>query len=283
CPYFWPIGDKHILLHFSHSSGAKYLLGDYDKQRDKFVVTHSGAFTFGSVMPAATQAPSATPDGKGGVIAIFNMNEGIPGNGQIMALPRRLTLRPESDLCGKFNPLHIEPAGNIESLRGECTRVGPMKLPANQEVVLETVRGNAMEIVAEIAPQKEQTIELNLLRSPGGEELTRIQCFRDRGIRPYGVPRAGVVSIDTSHSSLGKNAVSRPPESATVELAPDEPLKLRIFIDRSVVEVFVNGRQCLAVRVYPGRADSVGVSLHSRGKDAVLTSLEAFQMKSIYE
>ncbi len=29
CPYFWPIGDRHILLHFSHMSGGQYLLGDY--------------------------------------------------------------------------------------------------------------------------------------------------------------------------------------------------------------------------------------------------------------
>jgi len=34
---------------------------------------------------------------------------------------------------------------------------------------------------------------------------------------------------------------------------PGEPVHLRIFVDRSVVEVFVNGRQCVAVRVYPGR------------------------------
>ena len=27
CPYFWPIGDRHVLLHFSHMSGGKYLLG----------------------------------------------------------------------------------------------------------------------------------------------------------------------------------------------------------------------------------------------------------------
>ena len=37
CPYFWPIGDRHILLFFSHMSGGQYLLGDYDKDRDKFV------------------------------------------------------------------------------------------------------------------------------------------------------------------------------------------------------------------------------------------------------
>ncbi len=62
-----------------------------------------------------------------------------------------------------------------------------------------------------------------------------------------------------------------------------EPLKLRVFIDRSIVEVFVNGKQCLGVRVYPGREDSVGVSLRSQGKASKLTSLDAWQMKSIYE
>ena len=51
----------------------------------------------------------------------------------------------------------------------------------------------------------------------------------------------------------------------------------------AAVEVFVNGRQCVAVRVYPGRADSVGVSLRSQGSDATLRSLDAWQMKSIYE
>ena len=30
CPYFWPIGDRHMLLFFSHTSGGQYLLGDYD-------------------------------------------------------------------------------------------------------------------------------------------------------------------------------------------------------------------------------------------------------------
>ncbi len=35
CPYFWPIGDKHILPFFSHMSGGQYLIGDYDKERDK--------------------------------------------------------------------------------------------------------------------------------------------------------------------------------------------------------------------------------------------------------
>jgi len=53
-------------------------------------------------------------------------------------------------------------------------------------------------------------------------------------------------------------------------------------VDKSVVEVFVNGKQCVAVRVYPGRSDSLGVSLRSQGKDAVLKQMDVWQMGTIY-
>jgi sucrose-6-phosphate hydrolase SacC (GH32 family) len=66
-------------------------------------------------------------------------------------------------------------------------------------------------------------------------------------------------------------------------VSPDgEPLSLRVFVDKSVREVFVNAKQCLAARVYPGREDSVGLSLQSQGRDAMLRSMDAWQMRSIY-
>ena len=62
CPYFWPIGDRHILLHFSHMSGGKYLLGDYDTERDKFVVTCGGEFQLRRLRsPAASMRPRPRP------------------------------------------------------------------------------------------------------------------------------------------------------------------------------------------------------------------------------
>jgi len=276
CPYFWPIGNKHILLHFSHMSGGKYMLGDYDTDRDKFVVTDGGDFNFGSVAPSGVHAPSAVPDGEGGVIVLFNMNPGMNHEGwnQIMTLPRRLTLDEKGRLC-------MEPAGDIESLRGAHVRVENVVLPANEEVVLDNVRGNTMEIIAEIEPSGAQMIELNILRSPTKKECTRIAFFRERGFR--GRPNESLVTIDTSYSSSLPDARSRAPETAPVFVDRGEPLKLRVFVDRSVVEVFVNGRQCVAVRVYPGLEDSLGVSLRAQGQDTKLTSLDAWQMKSIYE
>ena len=62
----------------------------------------------------------------------------------------------------------------------------------------------------------------------------------------------------------------------------NEPLNSRVFVDHSVVEVFVNDKVYLAMRVYPGRKDSVGVSLRAEGEDAVLKKLDAWQMKRIW-
>ena len=109
CPYFWPIGNKYILNFFSHMSGGQYLLGDYDKKNDKFNANSAGKYNQGAAHPSGVHAPSATPDGKGGVMIIFNMNAGRPTEGwnQIMTLPRRLTILPNDEL-GQ------EPAGDIE-------------------------------------------------------------------------------------------------------------------------------------------------------------------------
>ena len=96
-------------------------------------------------------------------------------------------------------------------------------------------------------------------------------------------PKASVLVIDSAYSSTAADVRARVPEIAQFPMAPEEPLKLRVFVDRSVVEVFANGKQCVAMRVYPGLEESVGVSLRSQGQDSELLSLEAYQMKSIYE
>ncbi len=298
CPYFWPIGDdKHIFLMYSHMTGGQYLLGDYKKDRDKFVVTDGGLFNFGPSTPSGVHAPSATPDGKGGVIVIFNMNQGMPTRGwnQIMTLPRLLTLDEDQRLL-------MDPAGDIESLRYDHRQLGPIELPANREILLDDIQGNAMELSLELDPGDAPMVELNVLRAPDREELTRVAFYKHRGRRyrqqlsktaamnassaamqTFPQRYESVITIDTSYSSTLPDALSRAPESAPVYLAPDEPLQLRVFIDRSVVEVFVNGRQCVATRVYPGREDSLGVSLRSQGLSTTVTRLDAWQMHSIWD
>ena len=261
--------------------GAQYLLGDYDQARDKLIVTEHGRFNFGASFPGGVHAPSAVPDGQGGLIAIFYVADGKPTQGwnQLMTLPRRLTLRSRSEVG-------IAPAGGIESLRGNPVHIDITTFPENQDVFPDAIRGNSMEIVVEFDPIDAPMVEMKVLCSPNREEYTRITFFKERGYGSTipGKPGANsLISLDTSRSSELSDVRSRPPETAPVFIEPDETLRLRVFIDRSIVEVFVNEKQCVAARVYPGRADSLGVSLRSQGRDVKLKSLNAWQMKSIYD
>ena len=169
-------------------------------------------------------------------------------------------------------------------------------------MVLEDIEGAAIELSIEVEPKLSSLFEVDVLRSPDREEYTRICLYHRRGfkyrepfpddVRSYRVMSTAlstavryesVITIDNSCSSSLPDALSRPPESAPVLIESGEPVRLRIFVDRSVVEVFVNGRQCVAVRVYPGRPDSTGVSLISRGQESEVLSLDCWQMRSIYE
>ena len=74
----------------------------------------------------------------------------------------------------------------------------------------------------------------------------------------------------------------RPPECGPFDLDPSGILDVKIFIDCSVVEVFIGNKQCLAVRVYPGLEDSKGISVKSYGGKAEILNLDVWEMKSIY-
>ena len=75
--------------------------------------------------------------------------------------------------------LRIEPAPAIESLRTQHTGIGETHIPANREIVLGDVSGNAMEQIVEIDPQKAREICICVLRSPEAEEYTAAVCCRE--------------------------------------------------------------------------------------------------------
>jgi len=203
-------------------------------------------------------------------LAIFNVKESRQSQGwdDIMTLPTHLSLCDD-------NSMSIRPVDEIESLRGDRTTASNVEVDAGQQVVLDSIEGNAIEISITIAPGDAQEVGLNVLQSPDAEETTRISFF------PKGHPRWGSahLQIDGSSSSIRTDLISRPPELAPFDVSEGEPINLRIFVDRSIIEVFANDRQCLTLRAYPDRHDSVGVSLFSNGGTAKFTGIESWQME----
>jgi beta-fructofuranosidase len=253
--------------------GGQYLLGDYSPQDRKFKPYTHGRFNHGRVSPGGVHAPSVAADGTGGVINILNINDGENSKewDQIMSLAQQLSLGPD-------HQLRITPVEAVKSLRANHQHISEITLPANQDIVLDSIKGHTMELIAEIDPQSSRWVQLNVLRSPGAEEQTSITFYNfDRKLSVwYETP--GVISLDGTRSSNHPDTWIRPPEQATLQRSPG-PLRLRVFLDRSVIEVFVNDTLYLAMRVYPDRSDSTGVSLRAQGREAVLKSLDAWTLK----
>lgn len=285
CPYFWPIGNKgkYILLHFSHMSGGKYLIGDYDTKNDKFIVTDGGNFNHGPVSGGGVHAPSAYPDGKGGVVCIFNTNSGQkigPGNmTEMMTLPLYMTLDDK-------DKLKISPAADMSILRENKVELNETLLPANEEVWLNGVNGTSMEMDFIIDLKKSNQIEINVLASRDKKEFTRILFYKNGGypdrVYPNSKFRYSAIAIDNSRSSVSATTSPRVVETANVMIENDDPVNIRVFIDKSIVEVFVNDKQYVALRAYPELNSSNSVSVYSRGNDAVLKSFKAWKMKNVY-
>ena len=70
-------------------------------------------------------------------------------------------------------------------------------------------------------------------------------------------------------------------QEAPFVLPAGEPLELRIFLDRSVLEVFANRRQCVTHRTYPARGDSLGIRLFTRGAQVKVQSVDIWDMEPV--
>jgi len=293
CPNFWPVGNgKHVLTLFSHRTGSRYYVGEYDKKTHKFHIDYHRRFSHNGLIGNGIGTPSTSVDHKNRNITIFNYHEmfkdGNPllslGSG-VFSLPIMLKAKdrfPVNDSPYKelealrFNPLTIDPVPEVESLRFNGKKVENLEIQANEEIVLEGIGSKSVELKARIHIRDAREAGFYVLRSPGGEEKTKISVMNVfHGKFPDSL------LIDTTQSSLRTDVGSRPPENAPLALREDRIVELRIFIDRSMIEVFADSEQFAAVRVCPEREDSRDVSIFAKGDRITLLSLECWQMKAI--
>ena len=61
----------------------------------------------------------------------------------------------------------------------------------------------------------------------------------------------------------------------------ERKLKLRIFIDRSVLEVFANDTVCITKKITPMEAGAV-LELHADGGNAIAKKIQAWPLKTIW-
>jgi beta-fructofuranosidase len=249
CADFFPIGSggKRMLLCISHRLGARYYLGDWTNEQFHPTFHEKMSWVDNSFF-----APESLLDDQGRRIMWawifdspgFAMRQASGWSGT-MSLPRVLTL-------GSDGMLRMNPPDEIERLRYRAQSPPDVALAADQERAVAGIGGNSLELSLELTAPVARQYGVKVCRSPQGEEETLV----------YYDATDKKLKVDTNRSSLTEGPKSI--EAGPLVLAADEPLKLRIFVDRSVVEVFANGRQAVMRRVYPTRGDSLGVTIFSR-------------------
>lgn len=278
-PVLLPIGKypngemKYIFMCSPVVRGLNiwYLIGNIDKQKFCFVPDNEipQQMNYGR---AGFTAPSGMVDPKTGRVIVFTLSHGGKGpawSGN-MGLPVEISLDKDNDLI-------ISPIKELEDLRKEelVSIKNSNILKANN--VLRRIGGDMLEILLEIDPMNSRRCGIKVRKSPDGSEETVIYY--------NGVTKN--IGIDGTNSTRDKTLLERY-IGQNMKLVSEGPLslkgehlKLHIYIDKSMLEVYANSRKAITTRTYPGLKESVGLEVFSDGKIKV-KSLHVWELKSIY-
>jgi len=255
CPELLDLGDRR-LLHVSDYENVVYFLGTVED--GEFVVDSEGVLDHGDFY-----APQSLSDSNRGAEDETDTERSLTW-GWLPEAPATWTHsgtpagRARSRSPGdRDRPRRRPPPAS--GRRGDRPpdraarrrRNGRARAPDDQRRL--DVSGAAIEIEIEIALDDAEAVEISRVETPDRAEHTPIRYARD-----------GTLSIDRTPSSRDPRAFA---DAQSMAVPPyDEPLSLRVFLDRSVIEIYANGRHCLTSRVYPTRDDAVGVSRAGRGR-----------------
>ena len=249
-PYLVPLGGRHVLFV---GRGNPYWIGSYDKKTMTFkpdwpqpkYVDLGSYYSFNLHM-----TDDKGPGGArrqlmhGWVTGPASPTKTVPYWQGAHSIPRVINIQGDR--------LVQEPIPEIKVLRGKHYRFDD---PGKQDL-LRNVKGDALEIIATFGPGDAKRFGLKLRVVEDGKAFA-------------------TVAFDTKTGRFGINGRMQPSY-----LKAGSPVTMHIFLDRSIVEVYVNGCAQTA-RIFPNRK-APGVGLFSDGGQAKLTALDIWEMKSMW-
>lgn len=261
CAELFRLGDVDVLLCISHTLGCRYYLGEWKNEQ-----FHPKSHELLSWVDNSFFAPESLLDNQGRRIMwawLFDYPKfGVRAEHSwsgTMSLPRILSINDAGQLL-------VDVPKEIESLRYDPVVAKPVALQSDADLVIDEVRGNSLELYVEMESSDAQEFGVKVCASPDGQEFTVISYNQGKG----------KLQVDARKS--GPQDRANTIEAAPFELQDGERLKLRVFVDKSVVEVFANGRQAVVRRIYPAQRDSLGVSLFSSGGPAEVHILNSWKI-----
>ncbi len=272
-PYLIPLDGRHVLMV---GNGNPYWIGDYDPERMLFTPDDPEPIEFDTGSYYAVNPHMVDDKGPNGsqrrimhawVTGPPSPTKTVPYWQGAHSIPRLLSL--------KENRVWQEPIPEWQALRSHHVLFDNFdNLDAAREG-LRVIRGDALEARATFKPDGADTVGLKFRVSADGQDYVRV--FYDVARAEFGVDGP---TITRNATSFAKDRQGIKIDRQASFLKPDEPVSMHIFLDRSIIEVYVNGSAYTA-RVF-APADALGVALWSEGGQMSLSALDVWKMKSIW-
>lgn len=178
-----------------------------------------------------------------------------------MSLPRQISLKRTA--AGLV--LVQQPIAGVNSLRG-VKKDYPNARLTSQSQILEKTTGNAYELAFDLVPGNARAVGIKLAKGTSEETLLRYadgQLQLDRR-------RSGNVGFHQRFPSVEEAPIS--PQNGVI--------KLRVFVDKSIVEVFANdGERVITDQIFPSEAAG-GIELFAEDGTAEFRNVTLWPMKS---
>jgi sucrose-6-phosphate hydrolase SacC (GH32 family) len=266
----YPNGERKYVFMCSpvvRGLNVRYFIGKIDKQKSCFVPDDEtpqqmnyggGGFT----------ASSGMVDPKTGRTIVFTLSHGGTGPGWAgnMGLPIEISL-------DKGNDLVINPIKELESLRNkELVSLQNKNIEiANNK--LKKIGGDMIEILLEIDPMNSKKYGIKVRKSPDDSEMTLVYYDKEKN---HICVDGSKSKLDSRRSVNSNNLIIEGPLNLK-----GENLRLHIYIDKSMLEVYANSRKAITTRMYPSLRDAIGLEIFS-DNEIRIKSLNVWKLKSIY-
>lgn len=163
--------------------------------------------------------------------------------------------------------LYQKPYSELRKLRDKTNRLGTKEISPGDAEVLAGVSGKTLEIEFDLVVEDGGQAGIDFFRSDDGSQKTTLRYDKN----------TGRIEIDLNNSS--SIAGVQTGVFTTNRAFTGDTVAVRIFLDKSIVEVFVNGKFGFAKRVYPDK-NSNSLRVFSSGSTTKFLNLNIHDLNS---
>ncbi|QOY38592.1 GH32 C-terminal domain-containing protein [Anaerobacillus isosaccharinicus] len=279
-PILLPLGkdsngeEKHLFIISPVGEGADvevfYWVGTWDKEIGRFSPDQEDPQLF-DLGDFHFTGPSAMVDPVTKKLLLFTIAQGErPLVYEIASGWAHNAGMPVEVYLGNDDRMRIKPVDQVETLRRE--KLVDLKNMTLAEVnkQLETISGDMMEIKLNFSDANEGSYGIFVRQAKDRSEETLF--YYERTTDSFFVDR-NKTTLDPLERTTGI-------QGGEVQLG-EAPLELRLLLDKSLVEAYINELKSLTTRVYPKNDESKGMSLFG-ADDLMIESLEIWSMSGVY-